>query len=274
MWQEGHSKKYYDKDQWFLRKDLLDKRLERVRLKMVKQGFIAGMTVSALVAGVVAAVPAFGAPDNRTLLRGSPRSDFGYFTPTAADPKLAAMFARGGLVNRGFRFTPVALDKNRAVTVAVRAASSRRIAPSIDRTESRALVAAVPSTNIGVQPESYSLGAAVGWKRFALTSDVAKIDTGVVSGKRERADLGISYNARQWSSKVQVAAERPVGIAPRNPINGGETYSLDVGGSYRLTRNLDVTAGVRYRSDRDRLQNVSDARRDSQAVYVGTAFRF
>jgi len=51
------------------------------------------------------------------------------------------------------------------------------------------------------------------------------------------------------------------------------SYSVDLGGAYSLTRNLDVTAGVRYRSDRDRLTQ-ADARRDSQAVYVGTAFRF
>ena len=51
--------------------------------------------------------------------------------------------------------------------------------------------------------------------------------------------------------------------------------SLDVGGSFALTRNLDVTAGLRYRAERDRLQQAPDLdRRDSQALYVGTAFRF
>jgi hypothetical protein len=35
-----------------------------------------------------------------------------------------------------------------------------------------------------------------------------------------------------------------------------------------------VTAGVRYRSDRERFVKVDDDRRDSQAVYLGTAFRF
>ena len=57
----------------------------------------------------------------------------------------------------------------------------------------------------------------------------------------------------------------------------GESASVaaDLGGSYRLTRNLDVTAGVRYRaSDRDRLTVRNDSARDSQAVYVGTAFKF
>jgi hypothetical protein len=36
-----------------------------------------------------------------------------------------------------------------------------------------------------------------------------------------------------------------------------------------------VTAGVRYKSERDRLmQQPTDDRRDSRAVYIGTAFRF
>jgi hypothetical protein len=35
-----------------------------------------------------------------------------------------------------------------------------------------------------------------------------------------------------------------------------------------------VTAGMRYRSDRERLARLDDSRRDSQSVYVGTAFRF
>jgi hypothetical protein len=41
-----------------------------------------------------------------------------------------------------------------------------------------------------------------------------------------------------------------------------------------LTRNLDVTGGVRYKIQEDRLQPLADNRRDSQAVYIGTAFRF
>ena len=46
-------------------------------------------------------------------------------------------------------------------------------------------------------------------------------------------------------------------------------------GSYRLTRNFDVTAGVRYTQERDRLAPVVDtAKQDSQAVYIGTQFHF
>ena len=41
-----------------------------------------------------------------------------------------------------------------------------------------------------------------------------------------------------------------------------------------LTRNLKVTAGVRYKQDDDRLKPMTDERRDNQAVYIGTQVRF
>ena len=51
-------------------------------------------------------------------------------------------------------------------------------------------------------------------------------------------------------------------------------YSLDVGGAYSLSRRIALTGGVRYNVERDRNAGVNDNRRDSQAVYVGTAFKF
>ena len=49
---------------------------------------------------------------------------------------------------------------------------------------------------------------------------------------------------------------------------------VDVGGSFRLTRNLDVTAGVRYQQERDLRALPELDKQDSQAVYIGTQFRF
>ena len=51
-------------------------------------------------------------------------------------------------------------------------------------------------------------------------------------------------------------------------------YSVDLGGAYSITRNIAVTGGVRYKVERDKLSSIADTRRDSQAVYVGTAFSF
>jgi hypothetical protein len=67
-------------------------------------------------------------------------------------------------------------------------------------------------------------------------------------------------------------APDPVGASPRAvaPAPGQE---VDLSGSYRVSRNIDVTAGVRYSSD-DRLGPLTNEQRDNQAVYVGTQFRF
>jgi hypothetical protein len=232
---------------------------------------ITGLVSGALCVAALAAVPAIGASSGRLLVKRAAvmRGGIGSFTPAAADPRLAAALARTGLTSSGFRFTPAASadGRARAVTVAVRARSST----SERSIGERVGIAAAPS--IGIAPVAYNLGVGVGWKRFALSGDVARIDTGTLPGSRESVDLGVSYNASKWSTRVQVAADRPMGALPKS-LNGGESVSLDVGGSFRLTRNLDVTAGLRYKSERERLQNVTDRRRDSQAVYVGTAFRF
>jgi predicted porin len=229
---------------------------------------LAGVAAGALIAAGAVAVPAIGAaegvrakpaPKRGTSLRG-----IGSFTPSSADPRLAAAFARGGLDTRGFRFTPAEAKNSRAVTVAVRARSNRAVVAD------RAGPAAAPT--VGLAPIAYNLGVAVGWRRFAMSGDLAKVDLPGQPGGRESAEVGVSYSLPRLTTRVKAGADRAVGDAPS--IAGGErSYSLDVGGSYSLTRNLDVTAGVRYRSDRERITRVDD-RRDSQAVYVGTAFRF
>lgn len=212
--------------------------------------------------GATERVPTFVARRPATPLRG-----LGIFTPASADPRLAAVFARGGLDTGDFRFTPAETKRNRAVTVAVRARSNR----SAGRTEQLASAAAAPT--VGLAPIAYNLGVAVGWKRFAVAGDVARVDLASQPGSREAADVAVSYSGKRFSGRLKAAAERPIGDAPRT-IGDTPTYSVDVAGSYSLTRNLDVTAGLRYRSDRERLAHVDDDRRDSQAVYVGTAFRF
>jgi hypothetical protein len=175
-------------------------------------------------------------------------------------------FARSTTMTSGFRFTPASAAKtNRKVTVAVRARSTQSL-PSTDRPASAGTLATIA-------PLAYNLGVSVGWRRFAVSGDMGEANLGLVGGRRQAADLGLSYTAKRWSTRLQVAAERPVGTAPRI-VDSSESVALDVGGSYRLTRNIDVTAGVRYKSQRERLEPLKDNRRDSQAVYLGTAFRF
>ncbi|KTT75272.1 hypothetical protein [Sphingomonas endophytica] len=225
----------------------------------------------ALVAAAVAAVPALGAADPTPRqvrrLSAAPRIA-GSFTPSAADPKLAALFARGGLDASGFRFTPSeSRIGNRAVTVAVRARSA-----TTARDSTRYAAVAAPAT-VGLAPIAYNLGVAVGWKRFAISGDVAKVDLAGMPGSREAADVALSYSGTKWSGRVGASADRPLPGTPR-ALAEPNSYSIDVGGSYSITRNLDLTAGMRLKTDRERLTRIDDDRRDSQAIYVGTAFRF
>lgn len=229
---------------------------------------IVGLGTGALVAAVVLVAPAIGAVEKNSALtpkRQMARS-IGGFTPAAGDPRLAALVARSSLGGSGFRFTPAETRRDsRAVTVAVRARSNRTGGPD-------EVVSAVAAPTVGLAPIAYSLGVAVGWKRFAISSDLNRVDLAGQPGGREATDVALSYTAPKWSGRVKAVADRPIDGTPR-AVAELPSYSLDLGGSYSLTRNLDVTAGVRYRSDRDRLTRV-DNRRDSQAVYVGTAFRF
>lgn len=232
---------------------------------------MSGIAVGALVALGIAAAPAIGAADvpsrpaKPVVARG-----FAAFTPASADPRLAAIFARGGLDTSGFRFTPSdgRRPDRRAVTLSV-VARSNRAAPVATR-----IVAAESSTTT-LRPIAYNLGVAVGWRRLMLSGEVAKVDLAGMPGSRQAADVGVSYGGKRFSGQVKATADRPIGGSPKL-IEEAPAYSIDVGGSYALTRRLDVTAGVRYKAERDRLTSVPSTadQRDSQAVYVGTAFRF
>jgi hypothetical protein len=194
---------------------------------------------------------------------------FSAFTPAAADPRLAASFARTGLgsgaFNDGaFRFTPSgASTSRRAITVAVRSRAVTR--------QQAARTLALPSD--GLAPSAYSLGASIGWKRFALAGDVERVDGGLLPNGHEAADLGLIFAGKRWATELELAGERAAGA--RLPTAGlDESWSVGLGGSYALSRRFNVTGGVRYKQQHDQLQSLADDRRDSQAVYLGTTFKF
>lgn len=229
------------------------------------RALIGGSVVA--IAAALAVAPASGASEVERAESKRPVTPrvLGGFTPAAADPRLAAAFARSGLGASEFRFTPSENRQgNRPITVAVRARSSQ-IADA-------GRAAAVAPT-VGLMPVAYNLGVSVGWKRFAVSGDVAKVDLGGQPGGREAADVAVSYSLPHFTGRLKAGADRALPGA-QNMVEDGPSYSLDVGGSYSLTRNIDLTAGLRYKSERERLARFSDDRRDSQAVYVGTAFRF
>jgi hypothetical protein len=189
------------------------------------------------------------------------------FTPASADPRLAAAFAGRGASLDDFKFTPAAAKgRPSQIRVAIRA---RSMAPAAVRPVEMAVAPAVTA----LTPAAFSLGAAVGWRRFALSGDVSKVaSTDSAIGDRKSAIVGVSYNLNKFTGRVALGADRGNGriAALTQPDN----VSVDVGAAYSLNRRVALTGGVRYRVDQNRAATIADQRRDSQAVYVGTAFKF
>ncbi|MES2498743.1 MAG: hypothetical protein V4618_21730 [Pseudomonadota bacterium] len=231
-------------------------------------GVLFGVAAAASMVLAVPAISAKPAPTPKVKIDKKKARGIGFFTPPAADPRQAAIFDRvgGSFAEPGFRFTPSGSSSKRAVTVAIRARSANRGGGS------NALATNGSTLTNGLASSAYSLGASVGWKHFALSGDFAKIDGGIVPDGREMADIGLSYSGRKWSTRLLFGAERATDNAP---IGGpDEAVSVDLGTSFSLTRNLELSGGVRYKSQRERLDLSSDQRRDSQAIYIGTAFKF
>lgn len=233
---------------------------------------LAGIGLGALIAAGLGASPALFAQEQRAprVLKKldtdrMPLAGFGSFTPASADPRLAAALSRTALSPTGFQFTPSegAVIGSRAIKAAVRSATMQAERPT-DR------VAAVTPT-LTINPVAYNLGGSVGGKRLAAIGDLTRLDIGTQPGSRD--PVGAGYSARKFGTRTSVTSDHALTDRP-NMIADTSGYSIDGGGSYKLTRNLDVTAGMRYRTERERMLRVAPDRREGQAIYVGTAFRF
>jgi hypothetical protein len=231
----------------------------------------AKLAAAVAAAGLVLS-PAFamGTPKKRAPAVSLSFDPVSSFTPANADPKLAAALAgKDQLSLSSFKFTPApAKGRPSQVRVAIRA---RVVSPD----QSQLAQAALPTAAVNaLTPTGYNLGLAVGWRRFAVAGDVAKVKSADPAlGGRESAVLGVSYSlSNRLSTGVAVRADRATGN-PAPALRQGDNVSLDVGSSYSLSRHIALTGGVRYNVERDRLA-IQDNRRDSQAVYVGTAFKF
>ena len=213
-------------------------------------------------------------------------SGFDIFTPASVDPELAARVATKARES-GIRFTPVgsrSLDSERTVTVAVRVDADTARAISV-----RPSAQGQPGLGNGIaglQASRFNLGTARGYQSFARTP----AETSPVSGRTtlpdsitniEMPDLAEFEPSRptrvdrpsRLQPRMSLEDERIVGRSP-NTLDALGSQTVDVGGSFRLSPNLDVTAGVRLSQERDRLTPLTDSVQDSQAVYVGTQIRF
>src|SRR5678815_796183 len=161
------------------------------------------------------------------------------FTPAGADPKLSAAFGNKGLSLTDFKFTPAAAKSRPSqVRVAIRARPDSQVAANAAESGSASPLSVLT-------PASYNLGVAVGWRRFAVSGDVAKSEShNPALGGKESAVVGVSYSLPRLTGRVAVGAERDDGHVP--VLASKQNYSLDVGAAYDLTRRIAVTGGVRY----------------------------
>ncbi|WP_022683636.1 hypothetical protein [Sphingobium bisphenolivorans] len=241
----------------------------------LKRGQLALAGSAIAVAGFMLS-PALGAATDLVRMRAEVPVSLGAlgsissFTPTTKDPRLAAAYAKIALSasRQNFRFTPTSgsMSGQRSVTVMVRAADlNDRVA--VTRT----------IDPVSIAPVAFSLNNAHNWRKFALPEAVGRKELDPVPAEPIAATRNFSLaDARKdrFSTKVVIESRREPGQAIRTP-NADKDYSLDLASSYSLTRNLNVTAGVRYNNSfAGRLTPMTDDRQDSQAVYLGTIFKF
>ena len=227
-------------------------------------------SLAVLAALSLALPPALAAMTRADRIRDTALSDtlLGQFTPASGDPRLIARYAKmSAEARRDFSFTPALTGNagaNRAITVVIRA---RDDASSAARTAT--VAAGRTKAPIAITPVAYDLGASVGFEKFVTPSLPRSVDLNNLPVAKAPEQL---ERKSRFATRMVNRPSDPAGATDRVTAPG-EEQSVDVVSSYRLTKNIDVTAGVRYRND-DRLQPLTDTRRDSQAVYVGTAFRF
>lgn len=178
-----------------------------------------------------------------------------------------------------FRFTPAgtAGRPDRSVTVAVRVDPMTAQTIMVRAPRSRlvgAQASAVPQP-LQIAPTAFNLGVSRGYRNFAQnlvpTAEIRQIDMPDLSSFKKSPTISGDRQSR-FNPHIVLDQNPAPGRAPRT-FSGGEEL-VDLGGSYRVSRNIDVTAGVRYSQERDRLKPATDGKKDNQAVYVGTQFRF
>jgi hypothetical protein len=193
------------------------------------------------------------------------------FTPTTKDQRLASAYAKAAMdgSRMSFRFTPTSgsLSGRRSVTVLVRAASSLG---SLNGARDRTLPA------VGITPVAFSLDSSRGWRKFALPDSVGRkqLDIPVETLSTAKNFSLDPQKKTRFSTNVLVDTKGEPGNATPAQL-AEKNYSVDLASSYSLTRNLNVTAGVRYHGGpAARLAPLTDERQDNQAVYLGTIFKF
>lgn len=238
---------------------------------MMSDRTFAALGLTALVAVGLAATPALSAISHNATDRAQALSELvGRFTPATGDPVLLQRYASlSDEARRNFRFTPaMSRSENRAVTLVVRAR------PTTLTTAAAPSAGDSARTNqpIAITPVAYRLGSAVGYTSFA-SAPITRETVDIATLPQARRPVDPTVRPSRFGADMRLDSRSLPGASER-ALDPDRAYSVDVTGSYRLSRNVDLTAGVRLQRENDRLAPLTDQRQDSQAVYVGTQFRF
>ncbi len=238
------------------------------------------------VAGLALALPTavFAVSSIQVPAVSTDKPEFANFTPAAVDPLLARRVADSiRAKGQAIRFTPanLAAAKDKTFTVAVRVDDQTARAISI-RTAIEGMKSDAGLRTVNIAPTRYNLGIARGYQGFVKTPNLPKTDISLGLQNVALPDLA-QFKPAEGSVKpkpsrlqphISLEAEKGTTGRAKGTLEALGEQTVDLGGAYRVTRNLNVTAGVRLSQDRDRIAPLTDSVQDSQAVYVGTQFRF
>jgi len=253
------------------------------------KGRLSVVAACALLAGVPSASFAIGSLGSGLSL-ASAAGAIVKFTPASVDPRIAELLAHSaGSKARLMRFTPAGVPEGarHSVTVAVRVDEQAARAISAHAVLSSVQDVAVADNSAPVlrlAPMRYNLGLARGYQSFAKVAAASPVlsrtltDAAIPDLATYRPSPGAREHTSRFTPHNPASELRTAAAAPKAIVDTREASAdqpVDVSGSYRLTHNFNVTAGLRYSQERDRLAPVADtAKQDNQAVYVGTQFRF
>lgn len=234
----------------------------------------AALLVTASLAFSPLVMPAFAAKSVNVQQQSAPAWST-MFTPAGGDSLLVRKLSAARIVSSArFPFTPVSAGQNpnRTITVAARA-NSRLTANAVSVRNGIATLDVGAGKAMRLSAVDYQLTTSKGWQGIALPSQRTSSTPLTELGKGGFRLEESGKKASKFSTNIRLDQNRETAPPARGNSASGD-YKLDVGGSFSISRKIDVTAGVRYASENDRVIPLADSRKDSEAVYVGTKIRF
>lgn len=162
------------------------------------------------------------------------------------------------------------------MTVAARA-NAPLVAGAVSvRTAINAMEQGSGNNTLRLASSSYRLTAARGWQAFVPSAPKLMPQEPLIELSRTdfRLDNGPKSGKSKFSTDISLGRDRTAAPPARGASASGGDYKLNLGGAFSISKKVDLTAGVRYANEHDRLEPAAGNRNDSEAVYVGTKIRF